>query len=140
MQLFLYNYNIDGNWEITRDRGIFGACDDGAGTGNKAYRDLAIDDVVVIRDSTFEWSDCRIFGARVISGEMVLQLQDKSLCEDWLWHDEKKRHDIIYPFRWPVDIDTAPIIGRSRFPWKELDPIGAIGAKGQLIEVAPHGR
>ncbi|MHC4415148.1 MAG: hypothetical protein ACYS0G_07685 [Planctomycetota bacterium] len=134
MRLFLYNYAVDGNWEVTRDRRVFGASDDGAGTGEKAFRDLDIGDVVVIRDSTFNWSECRIFGACVIAGEMVLQRRDKSLCEDLLWCDERSKHDIVYPYRWPVEIEGAPLVGRKRFPWEDLDRVGAIGAHGQLLE------
>ena len=71
MRLFLYNYDVDGNWEITRDREAFGIPHDDTGLLTKA-EELCVGDIVLIHDSTFK-ADFRLHGACVIDGPLIRQ-------------------------------------------------------------------
>jgi len=127
LRLFLYNYSEDGNCPVTVEQRVFGASDDGTGTGEKAVRDLNVGDAVLVRDTCINYRDCVIHGACVIDGPMVLQHRDKSLGDDLLWPDEKRKRRIVYPYRWAVEFDSAPIVNRRRVDWNEFDAVGAIG-------------
>ncbi len=133
MRLFLYNYDVKGNWEITRDREVFGVPHDNTGILTKAEK-LCPGDIVLIHDSTFK-TDFRLHGACVIDGPMIVQSvpEDNSPWENLLWCDEISRNLRIYHFRFRVDITGAPRIEHKRFPWELLDRVPAIGTKGQRI-------
>ena len=133
MRLFLYNYDVDGNWEITCDREVFGVSHDDTGMHTKA-EELCRGDIVLIHDSRYKADFC-LHGACVIDGPPIRQLvpDDKSPWEELLWCDELTRRILIYPLRFRVDIKGAPRIERKRFPWELLDRVPAIGKRGQAI-------
>lgn len=133
MRLFLYNYNVDGNWEITREGEVFGVPHDATGMDTKA-EELCLGDIVLIHDTTFK-ADFRLHGACVIAGPMIRQSvpEDVSPWETLLWGDEQEEKRLIYSYRFHVDIKGAPRIERMRFLWEHLDQVPAIGKHGQLI-------
>jgi hypothetical protein len=133
MRLYLYNYDVEQNWPITVEREVLGIPRDRTGMVTKAEH-LHTGDIVLVHDSTYK-TDFRLHGACVIAGPMIRQYVrgDNSPWEDRLWHDEKELGDIIYPFRFKVDIDTAPQVRNKRFPWADLDRVDVVGKHGGRI-------
>jgi hypothetical protein len=132
MRLYLYNYAVDGNWEVTLERSVVGIPHDATGMDTKAT-ELEVGDVVVIHDNTWDYADFRVFGACLVAGPVLIQRLDKTPWKDLLWKDEVEARRVIYPFRFAISVANAPAVGRKQIAWEELDNVRAFNVRGGRI-------
>ena len=134
MRFFLFTYGSRENFQISRNRGVFGCKDARDGLGTK-FKRLKEGDVVVIRNSESNGHNLCFFGHCVVTSTPYdHRCAEEPPFEDYLWADEQHQQKLIYPFRVKVDFENPPHLTRLHaITWKNLLSLQWKNKKGNVM-------
>ena len=133
MRYFLFTYNIEHNFQRSKEIEVFGARHDGTGISTKVHN-LRKRDIILIRNSLSS-SFSNFFGYCIVTGRVFNQLNRFSFSpfKDFLWDDELRNCNVIYPDRVTVDFDNVPKLHLGNITLTKLNELGILNSKGYPI-------
>lgn len=126
MRFFLYSYHNDANFEISKDKGIFGCKDSNDGLPTK-FNSLQKGDIVIIRNSSYKALP-KFYGYGVVTGKPY---RDSNI----VWNDEKKENKSIYPYKISVDFNNLPFAleNINTLTWNNFISLSIKNKKGIIM-------
>lgn len=133
MRYFLYTYNCEHNFLRSKKIEVFGARHDKTGLSTKVHN-LRKSDIILIRNSLSS-SFSNFFGYCIVTGKVFNQLNRFifSPFKDFLWDDELRNCNVIYPDRVTVDFDNVPKLHLGNITLTKLNELGFLNLKGYQI-------
>lgn len=132
MRFFLYSYGDAENFKISKNLGVFG-CKKRKGGMETKFKNFQKGDIILIRDSSSK-KQLKFFGYCKVIGPVLDYDYNKGQFPEFLWEDEKRNKQILYPLRIAVSFSEVPHLNQlHKISWDDILKLNLKNKRGVVF-------